>query len=240
MLTNLVNDQLKVQNMKPERFREIVARLFAWGVFVRTEDGIEQKMYDDARRIEDVLVEYFSLGGFRLEHDRKNEFFRLYPPGAQVPGLPADETNEPVPALRARVTADFVAASLALRFMYQQGLSNGGSRLADTGDVLIAFEDLASTMQTQLKRALPESALERKNLLNELKRHRLITFNSNFSPTDEDSLIAIRPTILGIVNEASLGAALEDDSPLIEEVPAEENSSSAEDNYPTDLEEEPK
>lgn len=208
MLTNTLLSYLNAQNLRLDRFREITTRLFAWGVVLRDEDGVEQRLYDDAIRIEDVLSDYFSLAGFRLVHDTKNEFFRLYPPGAQVPGI-ADDDIEPAPCLRARLVADVVAAALALRFLYQQGLAEGGSRLTDTGEVLIRFDELAATLQTQIKRSLPESPTERKSILADLKRHRIIQFTSTFSMTDEDALIAIRPTILGIIGEDALSAALE-------------------------------
>jgi hypothetical protein len=208
MLTNQIHEQLTAQNLKLERFQEIVTRLLASGIVVREEDGVEQRMYDDALRIEDLLNEWFCLMSFRLVHDIKNEFFRLYAPGAQVPGI-ADADGEPVAALRARLSPDFVAAALALRFMYQQGLADGGGRITDAGEVLISFEELAATMQTQVKRSLPGTPTERKNLLAELKKHRLIQYGSHFSMTDEDALIAVRPTILGIIGDDALAIALE-------------------------------
>jgi hypothetical protein len=64
-------------------------------------------------------------------------------------------------------------------------------------------------LQTQIKRPLPEPLGERDRLLKELKRHRLIQYGATFSMTDEDALIAIRPTILGIISEDALAAALE-------------------------------
>ena len=207
-LTNLIVDQLEKQNLKLDRFKEITSRLFAWGVIVRDEDGVEQRFYDDARRIEALLVDYFALAGFRLVHDLKNEFFRLYAPGAQIPGL-ADDEFDAQPSLRSKLSSDFVAAALTLRFLFQQGLAEGGGRLTDAGEVLIRFEELAATQQTQLKRLLPELAGDRDKLIKELKRHRLIHIGSNFSFEDEDAYIAIRPTILGIISEDALVAALE-------------------------------
>jgi hypothetical protein len=207
-LNETLNEQLAVHHLSLERFREIVGRLFAAGIVLREEDGVEQRLYDDARRIETCLGDYFRLGGFRLEHNLKGEFFRLYAPGAEVPGLPEDGL-EPVPGLRARLSPDFVAAALALRFQYQQGLSEGGNRLTDAGEVLTRFEELSATLQTQLKRALPPSSIERQRLLNDLKRHRLIRLAANFSMDDEDALLAIRPTILGIISDDMLEAALE-------------------------------
>ena len=45
-----VREQLSVANIKPERLRDIIARLFAYGIVVREEDRTEQLLYDDARR----------------------------------------------------------------------------------------------------------------------------------------------------------------------------------------------
>ncbi len=207
-LNETLNEQLTTHGLSLERFREIVGRLFAAGIVIREEDGVEQRLYDDARRIENCLSDYFQLGGFRLEHNLKGEFFRLYAPGAEVPGMPEDGL-EPVPGLRARLSPDFVAAALALRFQYQQGLSEGGNRLTDSGEVLTRFEELSATLQTQLKRTLPPTNIERQRLLNDLKRHRLIRLAPNFSMDDEDALLAIRPTILGIISDDMLEAALE-------------------------------
>lgn len=225
-LHEALDAQLRLHNLPPERFRDIVGRLFAAGIVVREEDGVEQRLYDDARRIEACLSEYFQLGGFRLEHNLKGEFFRLYAPGAEVPGLP-DDGQDPVPALRARLSPDFVAAALALRFQYQQGLAEAGSRLTDTGEVLIRFEELSATLQTQLKRALPASAIDRQRLLSELKRHRLIRVATDFSMDDEDALLAIRPTILGIISDDMLEAALDAEQPLTTQTEPEETDTTA-------------
>lgn len=67
-------------------------------------------------------------------------------------------------------------------------------------------------MLSQLKRSLPDGMVERRLLLAELKRHRIITFNASFSPTDEEAIIAIRPTILTIVGEEALAAILDGDA----------------------------
>lgn len=207
-LTTAVLEQLSLTGLKLDRFREVVTRLFAYGIVVRDEGGVEALYYDDARRMETLLSEYFGLAGFFLHHDSKAEFFRLYAPGAEAPGI-TPEGGEPLPSLRAKLSPDFVAAALALRFLYQKGLLDGGAHLTDEGEVLIRFEELAATLQAQLKRPLPESAGDKDRLLRELRRHRLIRLSSTFSMSDEDSLIAIRQTILGIISEDALASALE-------------------------------
>ena len=213
-ISTVVREQLAVANMKSERFREIITRLLAYGVIVRDEDRIEQLLYDDARRVETMLEEYFDVAGLLLHHDAMNQFYRLYAPGAVVDGLPED-IYEQIPSLRARVSTDFVAAALALRFIYQNKLNNGD--IQSQGEALIGFEELAITLQTQLKRPLPVTLSEKKSLLAELRRHRLLSFSSSFSIEDEDALLAIRPTILGIVSNDALTAALDADG-VIEQI----------------------
>lgn len=213
-LTTELREQLAIANLTMERFRELTTRLLSYGVIVRDEDRTEQLLYDDARRIESALASYFEIAGLLLHHDINAQYFRLYAPGAVVDGLPED-TLEPVPSLKARVSTDFVAAALALRFLYQERLNQG---LIDTqAEVLVSFEDLAATLQTQLKRQLPPTAGERIALLAELKRHRLLRYASNFSIADEDAYLAIRPTILGIVSNSALSAALDADGEIEQE-----------------------
>ncbi|WP_197325166.1 DUF4194 domain-containing protein [Ralstonia solanacearum] len=213
-LSTVVRDQLALVNMKQDRFRELVTRLFSYGVIVRDEDRTEQALYDDARRIQQLLEDYFDLAGFLLHHDTTNQFYRLYAPGAVVDGLPED-TLDPVPSLRARVSADFVAAALALRFLYQNKLNSGD--IQPQGEALISFEELAVALQTQLKRPLPSGSTEKIQLLAELRKHRLLSYSPTFSIADEDALLAIRPTILGIVSNDAMSAALDTDG-VVEQV----------------------
>ena len=217
-ISSLVNEQLALANLKHERLREILTRLMAYGVIVRDEDRVEQLLYDDARRIKSLLEDYFDVAGFRLHHDSTNQFYRLYVAGAVVDGLPED-AFEATPALRARVSPDFVAMALALRFLYQNKLNTGD--IQPQGEVLISFEEIAATMQTQLKRPLPNSMGDKMALLAELKRHRLLRYSAEFAIADEDALLAIRPTILGIVSNDALSAALDADGVVEQEVTAQ-------------------
>jgi hypothetical protein len=218
-LLSSINEQLALANIKQERLREIITCLMAYGIIVRDEDRVEQLLYDDARRIENLLEDYFDIAGFRLHHDSTNQFYRLYVAGAVVDGLPED-TLEPAPSLRARVSPDFVAMALALRFLYQNKLNAGD--IQPQGEALVSFEEIAATMQTQLKRPLPNSMGDKMTLLADLKRHRLLSYTAEFSITDEDALLAIRPTILGIVSNDALSAALEAEGVVEQEVTAEE------------------
>jgi hypothetical protein len=216
--SSLLNEQLAIANIKRERLREILARLMAYGIIVRDEDRTEQLLYDDARRIESLLEEYFDIAGFRLHHDSANQFYRLYAAGAVADGL-AEDVYEAAPSLRARVSPDFVAMALALRFLYQNKLNTGD--VQPQGEVLISFEEIAATMQTQLKRPLPTSIGDKMALLAELKRHRLLSYTAEFAISDEDALLAIRPTILGIVSNDALSGALDADGVVEQEITVE-------------------
>lgn len=218
-LQSHINEQLTLANIKLDRFREIINRLMAFGAIVREEDRVEQLLYDDARRAEGLLEEYFDIAGFRLHHDSNNQFYRLYVAGAVVDGLSEDDL-EPTPSLRARVSPDFVAMALALRFLYQNKLNTGD--IQPQGEALVSFEEIAATMQTQLKRPLPNGIVDKMTLLAELKRHRLLSYTAEFSISDEDALLAIRPTILGIVSNDALSAALEAEGVVDQETSVEE------------------
>lgn len=220
-LTTELREALALINLPMERFRELLTRLLSYGVLVRDEDHTEQLLYDDARRMEGLLVEYFEVAGMTLYHDVNAQFFRLYGPGAIVDGL-KDDDLAPVPSLKARLSVDFVAAALALRFLYQEKLTQGN--IDGAGEALISFEDLAVAMQTQLKRPLPESASDRTTLLSDLRRHRLVRYASSFA-TDPDAYLAIRATILGVISNESLSAALDapgvNETTLVGEAPTE-------------------
>ncbi|WP_343498737.1 DUF4194 domain-containing protein [Achromobacter denitrificans] len=218
-LQSHINEQLTLANIKLDRFREIINRLMAFGAIVREEDRVEQLLYDDARRAEGLLEEYFDIAGFRLHHDSNNQFYRLYVAGAVVDGLSEDDL-EPTPSLRARVSPDFVAMALALRFLYQNKLNTGD--IQPQGEALVSFEEIAATMQTQLKRPLPNGIVDKMTLLAELKRHRLLSYTAEFSISDEDALLAVRPTILGIVSNDALSAALEAEGVVDQETSVEE------------------
>nr|WP_100548267.1 MULTISPECIES: DUF4194 domain-containing protein [unclassified Pseudomonas] len=221
-LISTVNSQLNLHNLSLDRFRQIVTRLLAHGVIVRDDDRNEQFLYDDARRVEPLLLDYFDIAGLRLHHDSNACFFRLYAPGARVDGL-QDDDLDPVPALKAKLTPDFVAAALALRFIYQEHLNAGSIEL--NGEAMISLEDLAATMQTQLRRSLPSTAGEKMDLLGQLRRHKILRFNSSFSITDEDAFLAIRPMILGVVTNDALLSALDADGVIEVQATVEEQDS---------------
>lgn len=197
----LVGLELKARGVQPAAFRQIVGRLLGLSILHREDSVIERQLYDDAVRIESLLNDYFDVAGFRLFHERHQSYFRLYPPGARAPGLPDEDDATVVDAVRAHLSADFVACSLTLRLLYNEGLRHGS--INERNEALVSVEHLNATMTAHMRRSLPAKTA-REKLFAELKRARLIDYRPDPEVEDADALIAIRGTIQQFVPESAV------------------------------------
>lgn len=204
-ISQLVSTELKARGVRIEVFRQIVGRLLGFSIIHRDDSAIERQLYDDAVRIEGLLSDYFEISGFRLLHERHQNYFRLYPPGARVPGLPDEDDPELVEAVRARPSADFVACCLALRLLYNEGLRHGS--INERNEALVTVEHLNATMTAHMRRSLPAKTA-REKLFAELKRARLIDYRADPQVEDADALVAVRGTILQFVADSAVDALL--------------------------------
>lgn len=202
----IVEEELAGRGVKPGSFRQIVGRLLGLSIVHRGDSPLETQLYDDAVRIEGLLQDWFDTAGFRLLHERHQNYFRLYPPGATVPGLPAEDEPLAVEAVRARPTADFVACCLALRLLYNEGLRAGA--INERNEALVSVEHLNATMTAHLRRSLPGKTA-REGLFAQLKRIKLIDYRADSEAEDADALVAVRGTILQFVTDAAVEAMLE-------------------------------
>lgn len=205
-LRAIVEEELAGRSVKPESFRQIVGRLLGLSIIHRGDSPLETQLYDDAVRIEGLLQDWFDTAGFRLLHERHQNYFRLYPPGAAVPGLSAEDEPLAVEAVRARPSADFVACCLALRLLYNEGLRAGA--INERNEVLVSVEYLNATMTAHLKRSLPGKTA-REGLFAQLKRIKLIDYRVDSEAEDADALVAIRGTVLQFVTDAAVEAMIE-------------------------------
>lgn len=201
----LVGVELKARGVQPESFRQIVGRLLGLSILHREDGAVERQLYDDAVRIEGLLADYFEVAGFRLFHERHQNYFRLYPPGARAPGLPDEDDAVVVEAVRARLSADFVACCLALRLLYNEGLRHGS--INERNEALVSVEHLNATMTAHMRRFLPAKTA-REKLFADLKRARLIDYRPDPRVEDADALIAVRGTILQFVSDPAVEALL--------------------------------
>ena len=188
--------------LQPGQFAELCGRLLAAGVVWREHSRPEAALYDDLARIETLLREWFACMGFVLIHDLDARLFRLYPPG-EAGG--ADE-EDGVKRLRARLSRDFVASALALRFLYTEALT--GRRALVDERLALSLEELSQTLVTLLAHRLPSSATERLNLLRELRKQRLLHFVEDESAGQMDMGLAVLRPVLSFVSDEALEDAL--------------------------------
>ncbi|MDR2112196.1 MAG: DUF4194 domain-containing protein [Candidatus Accumulibacter sp.] len=200
-----VETALKAGGVEAGAFRQIVGRLLGLSILHREDSAIERQLYDDAVRIEGLLMEYFEVAGFRLFHEANQGYFRLYPPGARAPGLPDEDDANVVDAVRARLSVDFIACCLALRLLYSEDLLRGS--INERNEALIPVERLNTTLVAHMRRSLP-ARTAREKLFAELKRAKLIDYRPNPQTEDADALIAIRGTILQFVADSAVESLL--------------------------------
>jgi hypothetical protein len=192
-------------NVRPARFAEVAGRLLAGGVLWREWSRPEAALYDDAVQCEQLLREWFGCVGFVLTHDIDARILRLYPPGEPFAG--GDEEDESVKRLRSRLSRDFVAAVIALRFLYTEALT--GRRPLVDERLAISLEELSQAVVSLLAHKLPSSTTERTLLLRELRKHRVVQFvEGDDAGSMEMGLAVLRP-VMSFVSDEALQQALE-------------------------------
>lgn len=199
-----IEERLKSEGngaVTPDRFGELVGRLLASGVVWRDYSGSDGDLYDDAVQCEQLLREYAGAMHFILTHDVDANLFRLYPPGE---GLEPD--GDGVKRLKARLSRDFVACSIALRFLYTEALT--GKREMVNQVLTVSLEELSQTVVSLLAHQLPTSMVERVSLLRDLRKHRIIRFNDSDSAGSMDTLLNILRPVMSYVGDEALSDAL--------------------------------
>ena len=197
-----IERELEKEGLSQKEYSELLVRLLDYGVICRDESQVEQTMYDRFVRIEELVGEYLSVLGIRIQHDRRFQFVRLYPPGAQVPGMDEDQQNAGNPAFRQRLSQSEVALILVLRAQYDKALREGA--VDEQGCVMVSLEGLTIAMKNLLKRSLPDNATERKSLFRKLRQMRLIQLQNEDSVHDGDVWLRIRPMIMSYVSDEVL------------------------------------
>ena len=227
-----IERELDKQGLKTTEFSELLVRLLDYGVICRDESQIEQQLYDRYVRLEELVADYLSLLEIRIQHDKRFQFVRLYPPGAQVPGLVDQESYQGGQAFRSRLNQNEVALILVLRAQYDKALREG--MVDEQGCVMASLEAISIAMKNLLKRNLPEHLTERKQLFRRLKQLRLIQVSNDESLTDNDTWLRIRPMIMSYVSDQVLSELIAVDSAVdgVKETPVEasvgaENESTA-------------
>lgn len=209
MLQN-IETELEKEGLNRREYSELLVRLLDYGVICRDESQVEQTLYDRFVRIEPLIADYLDVLGIRIQHDHRFQFVRLFPPGAQVPGMQEEALDEQTPAFRQRLSQSEVALILVLRAQYDKALREGA--VDEQGCVMVSFEGLTIAMKNLLKRNLPEQQTERKALFRRLRQLRLIQLQNEDNVADGDIWLRIRPMIMSYVSDDVLNSLMNDES----------------------------
>ncbi|GAA5526061.1 hypothetical protein Maes01_02650 [Microbulbifer aestuariivivens] len=214
MIEQALEEALEQCQVTRGEFSELLVRLMDYGVICRDESQIEATLYDRFQRCEALIREWLSPLGLRLQHDSRFQFIRVYPPGAEVPGMP-DQEEPHHGGFRARLSQQEVAAILVLRVEYDKALREG--QVDDSGCVTLSLEALELGLRNLLKMSLPDRMAERRTLLKKLRQLRLVQFAGDETEALEEIWLRVRPTIAHFVSESVLQQLMED------ELPSEQN-----------------
>lgn len=214
--------QLEQAGITQLEYSELLIRLLDYGVLCRDESQTEQILYDRFLRIESLVADYLDVIGVRIQHDARFNFVRLYPPGAEVPGLAEHQDRPFNNGFRVRLNQSEVALVLILRSLYDRALREGN--LDEQGCVLVSIENITISLRNLLKRSLPEKLTERRQLFNRLRQLRLIQLNQEIHEDSADLWVRIRPMIISYVSDDVLSALLGNGEALTDDVELEDNN----------------
>ncbi len=202
-----IEKSLEKEGLSQRDLSELLVRLLDYGVICRDESQIEQQLYDRYLRLEELVGDYLTMLGIRIQHDRRFQFVRLFPPGAQVPGMVDDPQNTGAQAFRSRLNQNEVALILVLRAQYDKALREG--MVDEQGCVMVSLEALSIAMKNLLKRTLPENLTDRKALFRRLKQLRLVQIANDDQLSDSDMWLKVRPMIMSYVSDQVLSELME-------------------------------
>ncbi|WP_426415110.1 DUF4194 domain-containing protein [Aestuariirhabdus sp. LZHN29] len=205
MITSLLQQQLAKQQLELGAFQQVVQRLLDYGVICRDESQTEQELYDRYLRIKSLVDDYLGVIGVRIEHDELFNYLRLYPPGAQVPGM--DDQSSSFSGFRTRPAQAEVALLLVLRSQYEQRLREG--QIDDGGCAMVSLEAVSIAMKSLLNRSLPAQSTDRRALFRALKRMRVIQFGQEETLDSGEAWLRIRPMITSLVSHEVLQGLME-------------------------------
>jgi hypothetical protein len=198
-LSNVLEAHLANSGITRERFAEIVARLYATGLFLRPDGPQQTRLYDDAHSIYPLLLDYFSLAGFRLQHNADLKALRLYPP---EPKDAEDESLQAAKRLRRDISTAMAAYALTFRHLYQQAMDVGN--LTPEGELAVSRTEAHDTMQLLLNRQPPPQRGVRHEAYLEMRAQKLIRLPEGFEIDGEELNFLVRPLILDFVTSEQI------------------------------------
>lgn len=198
---------LEQQGLSRTDYSELLIRLLDHGVLCRDESQVEQQLYDRYLRLEEPVRDYLDVLSIQIQHDRRFHFVRLFPPGAEVPGMDSSGEGAFGGGFRTRMSQQEVALVLVLRSLYDRALREG--QIDENGCVLASLESVSIALRNLLRRSLPDNLTERRQLFRRLRQLRLIQLSQEDENDDGDFWLRIRPMILSYVSDEVLATLSE-------------------------------
>ena len=217
-MRDALEEQLQQHGISADDFSDLMIRLLDRGVLCRDESKREAELYDRFLQVQPLVEDYLWVLRIRLLHESRFNMVRIFPPGAEVPGL-ADSEDSFNNGLRERLHQQEVSLVLVLRAEYDKALRDG--QVDELGQVMLSLEALSLSHRNLLGRPLPEQASERQALLRRMRQLRLLRSPGDGSMEDGESWLIIRPGIISLVTDTALsqlagGVVLDDEDPIDE------------------------
>lgn len=191
---------LSERGLSNDDFSELMIRLLDRGVLSRDQSKREAELYDRYLKVAGLVEDYLQVLRIRVLHEPRFQLLRVFPPGAEVPGLmDSPETNQG--SLRQRLNQQEVMLILVLRAEYDKALREG--QVDELGQVMLSLEALNLAHRNLLGRPLPDQQGERQALLRRMRQLRLIRSPAD-SGQDSEAWLSIRPGILSLVTDTAL------------------------------------
>lgn len=204
---------LETRGIQPADFSELMIRLLDRGVLYRNESRKEAELYDRYLQVSDLVEDYLDVLHIRLLHEPRFSSLRLFPPGADVPGL-VDSDDDFNTGLRDRLGQQEIMVILVLRAEYDKALREG--QIDEEGEVQLPLEELNLACHNLLGRSLPENLTERRALFRKLRQLRLLRSAGDDTLEDGEAWITIRPGITSLVTDAVLSQLASQGGPASE------------------------
>ncbi len=200
-MRNAIEQALEARGVSPADFSALMIRLLDRGVLCRDESRTEAELYDRYLQVTDLVEDYLDVLHIRLLHEPRFNSLRLFPPGAEVPGL-ADSEDAFNTGLRDRLSQQEVMVILVLRAEYDKALREG--QIDEDGEVQLPMEALSLACKNLLGRSLPENLTERRALFRRLRQLRLVRSTTDEALEDSEAWLTIRPGITSLVTDTVL------------------------------------
>ncbi|WP_028614861.1 DUF4194 domain-containing protein [Halopseudomonas pelagia] len=203
---------LAERGLSNDDFSELMIRLLDRGVLSRDQSKREAELYDRYLKVAELVEDYLQVLRIRILHEPRFQLLRVFPPGAEVPGL-IDAAEQDQSGLRDRLNQQEVMLILVLRTEYDKALREGD--VDELGQVMLPLEALNLAYRNLLGRTLPDQQGERQALLRRMRQLHLIRSPADSGPESE-AWLTIRPGILSLVTDTALGqlaSPTDDDAP---------------------------